>query len=197
MRKRLYFEKNGEMKYISNLDLARFLERLFKISGVSLEYTAGFSPRPKLSFGNPISIGEEACFEPFDATISDGIENESIMLRLNKKVPKGFKILKVEDIDKKSTIAGDFDGIEYDIFFEEESDKMNFINLLNQDEIIEEKNKKGRIKRRNLKEKVVSCSSHGDSIRLVLENISPNAYFRLLDMDMTKIMIKRLRYVNI
>lgn len=197
MRKRIYFEKKGEMKYISNFDLARFLERLFKISGVSIEYTEGFSPRPKMSFGNPLSIGEEANFEPFDVSLLGNDDNEKIKEKLNSKVPRGFKILMVEDIDRKSVIVDDFGAIEYEILFEDSASKESFVELLNRDEIIEEKkDKKGRIKRRNLKEKVVSWSSFGGGLNIVFENISPNAYFRMLELDMTKIIIKRLRYVN-
>ena len=129
MRKRIYFEKKGEMKYISNFDLARFLERLFKISGVSMEYTEGFSPRPKMSFGNPLSIGEEAHFEPFDVSIVGNDDNEKIKEKLNSKVPRGFKVLKVEDIDRKSVIVDDFGAIEYEIFFEDSTDKEVFVEL--------------------------------------------------------------------
>jgi radical SAM-linked protein len=198
MRKRIYFEKKGEMKYISNFDLARFLERLFKISGISIEYTGGFSPRPKMSFGNPLSIGEEAHFEPFDVTIIGNDNNEKIKEKLNSKVPRGFKILKVEDIDKKSVILDDFGAIEYEIIFEESLDREIFSSLINREEIIEEKkDKKGRIKRRNLKEKIVSWSYFGEGLKITLENVSPNAYFRMLEIDMTKIIIKRLSYVNI
>lgn len=198
MRKRIYFEKKGEMKYISNFDLARFLERLFKISGVPIEYTEGFSPRPKMSFGNPLSIGEEANFEPFDVSLLGNDDNEKIKEKLNSKVPRGFKILMVEDIDRKSAIVDDFGAIEYEILFEDSADRGIFVELINRDEIIEEKkDKKGRIKRRNLKEKVVSWSFFGEGLNIVLENISPNAYFRMLELDMTKIIIKRLRYVNI
>ena len=32
MIKRLFFEKSGEMQYLSHRDFLRFLERLFKIS---------------------------------------------------------------------------------------------------------------------------------------------------------------------
>ncbi len=196
MKKRVYFEKLEEMKYISNLDLLRFLERLFKITNIKLEYSNGFNPRPKISFGNPISIGEEAYYEPFDIDLAEDMENEEILRRLNGKVPKGFKILEVEDRVSKGSIIKDFSAIEYDIIFEEASDKEIFITLLNQDEIIEKKEKKGKIKERNLKEKVVSFGINEDTIKLVLENVSPNAYFRMVDIDMSKVTIRRIKYVN-
>lgn len=197
MKKRVYFEKLEEMKYISNLDLLRFLERLFKITSIKLEYSNGFNPRPKISFGNPISIGEEAYYEPFDIDLKEDMENEEILKRLNEKAPKGFKILHVEERVSKGSIIKDFDGIEYDILFETEEDKTTFLNLLNQEEIIEIKEKKGRIKERNLKEKVVSFGIDKNVVKLILENVSPNAYFRMVDIEMSKVTIRRIKYVNL
>lgn len=197
MKKRVYFEKLEEMKYISNLDLLRFLERLFKITSIKLEYSNGFNPRPKISFGNPISIGEEAYYEPFDIDLKEDMENEEILKRLNEKAPKGFKILHVEERVSKGSIIKDFDGIEYDILFETEEDKTTFLTLLNQEEIIEIKEKKGRIKERNLKEKVVSFGIDKNVVKLILENVSPNAYFRMVDIEMSKVTIRRIKYVNL
>ncbi len=71
MIKRLFFEKSGEMQYLSHRDFLRFLERLFKIAGVPILYSKGFHPRPRMSFGSPISIGEEAFYEPFDLHLKE------------------------------------------------------------------------------------------------------------------------------
>ncbi len=197
MKKRVYFEKLEEMKYISNLDLLRFLERLFKITNIKLEYSKGFNPRPKISFGNPISIGEEAYYEPFDIDLVEDMDSDEILNRLNAKVPKGFKVLQVEDRVTKGSITKDFSAIEYNIVFEENKDKNLFESLLNQKEILEKKEKRGKVKERNLKEKVVSYGIDGNKISLILDNISPNAYFRMVDIDMSKVIIRRMRYVNI
>ncbi len=197
MKKRVYFEKLEEMKYISNLDLLRFLERLFKITNIKLEYSKGFNPRPKISFGNPISIGEEAYYEPFDIDLVEDMDSDEILNRLNAKVPKGFKVLQVEDRVTKGSITKDFSAIEYNIVFEENNDKNLFESLLNQKEILEKKEKRGKVKERNLKEKVVSYGIDGNKISLILDNISPNAYFRMVDIDMSKVIIRRMRYVNI
>lgn len=198
MKKRVYFEKLLEMKYISHLDLVRFLERLFKISEVKLEYTKGFHPRPKMSFGNPISIGEEAYSEPFDVELAEELDDETIMNRLNSKAPRGFKVIKVETPITKGSIVKDFNGIEYEMIFEKVEEKEKFEKLLNQEEIIEEKEKKGKIKRRNLKEKLVSYTFNEVGVDLILDNISPNAYLRMANIDdVSNIVIKRLRYLNI
>ena len=77
MIKRIYFEKKDEMKYISHRDFLRFLERLFKISKLDIEYSNGFHPRPRMSFGKPISIGEEVFLEPMDILFKKNFSNSS------------------------------------------------------------------------------------------------------------------------
>ncbi|WP_294658840.1 TIGR03936 family radical SAM-associated protein, partial [uncultured Fusobacterium sp.] len=49
MKKRVYFDKYGEMKFISHLDLLRFFERLFNKAEIPVKYSEGFHPRPKMS----------------------------------------------------------------------------------------------------------------------------------------------------
>jgi len=111
MIKRLYFEKIGEMQYISHRDFLRFLERLFKIAGVPILYSKGFHPRPRMSFGSPISIGEEAFYEPFDLDLKENIDNIELINKLNSKSPKGFKIFEVYDIDGKTSIVSSFNAL--------------------------------------------------------------------------------------
>lgn len=197
MKKRIYFKKFDEMKYISHLDFVKFLERLFKISGITLIYSNGFSPKPKFSFGNPISIGEEAVYEPFDADIRDLISNEALVNKINMKAPKGFEILNIEDISPNDIISKKFNGIEYEIKFANKEKFEIFINFINQDKMLDKKEKNGKIVIRDLSKKILSLIQERDTIRMVLENVSPNAYFRLANIRADEVSIKRLRYVNI
>lgn len=196
MRKRLFFEKTGDMKYISHLDLIRFLERLFKKSEINIKFTEGFHPRPKMSFGNPISLGVEAFNEPMDIELLEDISNEKIIESINQHAPIGFKINGAENIEKFS-IAKDYNGIKYSLEFENKDDLNMFIDLLNKEEIIEERKKNGKIKRRDLKEKVHSFNIEDNIISLILLGMSPNALLKINDYDMSTIKIKRLDYLNI
>jgi|GEM_PF-569412 len=197
MKKRIYFKKFDEMKYISHLDFVKFLERLFKITGISLIYSNGFSPKPKFSFGNPISIGEEASYEPFDIEIEGSITNENLMSKINIKAPKGFEVLRIEDVDSKDLISKNFNGIEYEIKFGENEDIEMFISFLKQDKILDKKEKNGKIVTRDLSKKILLLTKERDAVKIILENVSPNAYFRLANIKADKVSIKRLRYVNI
>lgn len=197
MKKRIYFKKIDEMKYISHLDFLKFLERLFKIASVKISYSNGYNPKPKFSFGNPISIGEEALYEPFDIEISEKISNTNLIKKLNSKAPKGFEILKVEDISLKNSISKDFNAIKYEISFNDLEDVNVFSKLLEQDKILDKKEKNGRIVVRSLSEKILFWNQKEDTFNIILENVSPNAYLRLANIKAEKLTIKRLRYMNI
>ena len=95
MKKRLFFNKYDDMKYISHLDLLRVMDRLLRRSGVPIKYSQGFHPRPKISLGNPISLGTEAFNEPMDIELREDMTNDELMKRLNSKSVLGFEFTKV------------------------------------------------------------------------------------------------------
>ena len=197
MIKRLFFEKSGEMQYLSHRDFLRFLERLFKIAGVPILYSKGFHPRPRMSFGSPISIGEEAFYEPFDLHLKINLDNVELINKLNSKSPKGFKIFESCDIDGRTSIVSSFNALLYHIECDKSNEKELFINLLNNEKIIETRIKNGIKKCRDLKVNLVSLKDFGDYVEIILNNISPNAFIRMVELDQKYIKIKRIKYLNI
>lgn len=198
MFKRIYFKKTGDMQYLSHRDFLRFLERLFKISNVPILYSKGFHPRPKMSFGNPISIGEEALYEPFDIELKESIENSELIEKLNLKAPKGFEILEAYDIDGRTSIVSTFNGCLYELEFEYINDLECVLSLLNQEKVIEEREKNGINKIRDLKVNVISYEKiYDNKIEIKLSSISPNAFIRIANIDQKFIKIKRIKYLNI
>src|SRR6516225_10247288 len=75
---RLRYTKRGKIRWISHRDVARALERAFRITELPLAFTEGFSPRPKVSFGLALSTGHESDAEyldlvPLSVTLSDAL----------------------------------------------------------------------------------------------------------------------------
>jgi radical SAM-linked protein len=197
MRKRLYFEKKDEMIYISHLDTIRLMERLFKISGIELEFSQGYHPRAKISFGNPISVGEISLREPMDVVLKNNIEKEILLKKLNEKAPKGLKFIDVEELNSKGSIMSEYEKVEYEIEFLEEKHFEVFKELLNQNEIIEIKEKKGgKIQKRNLKEKIEFVKFLDKKVQLILKKLSPNALLRLAKIENEFYKIIRIKYTK-
>ncbi len=57
------FEKQGPLRYISHLDLMRFIYRALRRSALPYCLTQGFNPRPRVSFGSALKVGEPGRME--------------------------------------------------------------------------------------------------------------------------------------
>ena len=193
MKKRVYFDKFGEMKFISHLDLLRFFDRLLKKSQIPVKYSQGFHPRPKMSFGSPISLGTEAYNELMDFELEEPMSNEEVFNRLNSSNVVGFRVNKVEDVIGKASIMEEYTIMVYEVESEEKIiEKLE--TLLNQDEIVEVKEKKGKIATRNLKERIKHFERVGNKIVMEIINTSPNSYLDLAGIEQQDVRIKRLGY---
>lgn len=193
MKKRVYFDKFGEMRFISHLDMLRFVERLLKKAQIPAKYSQGFHPRPRVSFGNPISLGAEAFNEVMDIELEREMSNEEVKDRLNSSEVIGFYVNKVETIQDKKSITEIFTNALYEV-----SGKAEFIdkleNLLKSENIVEIKEKKGQTVERNLGERVIEFSREGDTVTMELVNISPNSYLALANVDINDVNIKKIGY---
>ena len=66
--------------------------------------------------------------------------------------------------------------------------------LLNSDEIIEIREKRGKTQERNLKEKVGDFKRVGNKVFLELYNISPKGLFTLAEIDTKNLKVARMGY---
>lgn len=193
MKKRVYFDKFGEMKFISHLDLLRFFDRLLKKSQIPVKYSQGFHPRPKMSFGSPVSLGTEAYDELMDFELETPMSNEEVFKRLNSSNVVGFKVNKVEEVPRKSSIMEEYTVMIYEIEGSEE-DISKLEELLNRDEIVEVKEKKGKIATRDLKVRIKSFKRDNNKITMEIINTSPNSYLELVGIEQQDVKIKRCGY---
>lgn len=193
MKKRVYFDKFGEMKFISHLDLLRFFDRLLKKSQIPVKYSQGFHPRPKMSFGSPVSLGTEAYDELMDFELESPMSNEEVFERLNSSNVMGFRVNKVEEVPRKSSIMEEYTIMIYEIEGSEK-DTLKLEELLNRDEIVEVKEKKGKIVTRDLKVRVKSFKRDNNKIIMEIINTSPNSYLELIGIEQQNVKIKRCGY---
>lgn len=90
---RIWFSKYGRAKYISHLDLMRFMTRAVRRSGLAVWYTEGFNPHIYMTFALPLPLGQESRCECMDIRVmNDKIYNGEIMRRLSAVMPEGIEI---------------------------------------------------------------------------------------------------------
>ena len=109
------FSKTGTICYTSHLDLMRMFKRAFKRAGITLAYSQGFNPHPKMGFAQPLSLGYWSMSEYIEFEVTDAkITSEEIMGALSEILPEGIRIIRCLCIDGlKKTLASHTLAAEY------------------------------------------------------------------------------------
>lgn len=93
---RIRFSKTGAMRFISHLDLNRTMARAFRRAALPIAYSEGFNPRPKLVFGLNLSIGAESECEILDSQLTEEMEYDDVIKKLNDVLPDGLEVYYVK-----------------------------------------------------------------------------------------------------
>jgi len=156
---RAKFNKEGDMIYISHLDLQQLLQRAFRRAEIELCYSQGFNPHPKISYGNALALGTESQGEYVDVEIEDDLSVEEYLNRKNEQLPKGITFIKGMEITRQTpSLASTIEYGEYIFTIEiekalsKEFVKSKILEFMSQEEImITKKNKKGKMVEANIR----------------------------------------------
>ena len=97
-RLRIKYCRGEELKYISHLDIMRLWQRALNRAGISLAYSEGFHPHPKISLAAPLAIGVTSEAELMDVTLTRQVSPHFFTAAVNQQLPAGFEILQVVSI---------------------------------------------------------------------------------------------------
>lgn len=93
MRVRVRFAKAGKLRFISAIDLGRVWERALRKADLPIRYSEGFSPHPKVSFGDALPLGYASQAEFCELTFGGAIDLVVLRDRLNAAFPTGLAVL--------------------------------------------------------------------------------------------------------
>lgn len=184
---RIRFKKEGRSKFISHLDLNRFMMRALRRAHIPVWYTQGFNPHPYIVFALPLSLFYESCCEVMDLRIDGEMSLDEIKRRMSEQMPEGMEITSVTEASEKyAEIASavyevklDFDGKS-----KEEIEKA-VSSLLALDEVSIEKESKHRLReidvRKFIHEAKIVSEDGAVMIEIVLpagntENVNPHCF---------------------
>ena len=105
MKARIKFRKYGVMKFIGHLDVMRFFQKVMRRADIPIAFTGGFSPHMIMSFANPLGVGVTSDGEYFDIELTEDIDMQAAVARMNETVVEGIEIVNMVPIsdDKKQT----------------------------------------------------------------------------------------------
>lgn len=90
---RLKYTKLGKIRWISHRDVARALERAFRVVELPLAFSEGFTPRPRVSFGLALSTGHESEAEYVDLVLGRAVDLDALPAVLTDALPDGLAVV--------------------------------------------------------------------------------------------------------
>ena len=97
-RLRVRFCRGEEVKFISHLDIMRLWYRALNRSGISVAYSEGFTPHPRMSLAAPLVLGVTSEAELMDIVLAKWVSPHSFTTVVSRQLPPGIEILQVYQI---------------------------------------------------------------------------------------------------
>ncbi len=176
-RYRIKLTKTGILRYFSHLDWQNTFLKALSRSGLNIAFSQGFNPTMKVSMGVALPLFAQSKCELVDIEIYDSLSEEEIKQKLEKVLPSGAEILSIVKIEKSAkSIDTTVCWAEYEVklfddtLYDFEDFKYNTDRVLTSQEIfIEKKNKKGLIKKIDIKPCIKSYKFNGNSLFIILK----------------------------
>ncbi len=173
---RIKLTKTGILKYFSHLDWQNTFFKALARADLNVAFSLGFNPSMKVSMGVALPLFAESITEFVDVELYDDISEKDFQLKLEKALPIQSKIINIMKIEKKAkAIDNTVFWAEYKVQISDTTlydfDKLvyNVNRVLSSDEIyIEKKNKKGLIKKTNIKQSIKSYRFEDECLYIVL-----------------------------
>lgn len=177
---RVFYEKSGSMKFISHLDMNRFMIRMVRVSKIPVWYSEGFNPHPYITFALPLSLGFESNYEIMDIRLNNNTyTNQEVFDSLNLVLPPDIKLIKVADPVMK---AGEISSAEFVVSFDEcdkiLTEKFNEFLGSKKEILVSKKSKKGKHNTIDISKMIYGFEFVGNELKLKLaaggsDNLNP------------------------
>lgn len=153
---RLIYRKNGPLRFVSHLDMNRFMTRLLRLSKVPIWYTEGFNKHPYITFALPLSLGFCSEYEVLDFRLND----DEFPISKAKEMISQVCLKGIEVIDLAEPIykSGKIVSADFEITFAADSgaNLETLEEFMSQKEIVvSKKTKKGTLTEFDVKEKIL------------------------------------------
>ncbi len=174
---RIKLTKTGILKYFSHLDWQNTFFKALSRTDLNVVYSLGYNPSMKVSMGIALPLFAESECELVDLELFDKLTADELKQKLEKVLPEGSKIISIVNVEKSaSAIDMTAQWAEYKIdisdkaLYDFENLRYNTDKVLSFEEIfIEKKNKKGLLKKTDIKSSIKSYRFEDESLFIVLK----------------------------
>ena len=92
---RVKYAKRGRARFTSHRDFGRAFERSLRRAGVPMAYSSGFSPHPRISYGNAAPTGAASEAEYLEIGLVAACDPDKVRDALDAALPPGLDVLEV------------------------------------------------------------------------------------------------------
>jgi radical SAM-linked protein len=86
------YTKRDQARYFGHLELVNIFQRALKRARITVRFSEGFHPKPKISFDDPLPVGIESLQERFALSVTDDVRPKQVKDLLNAHLPAGLVI---------------------------------------------------------------------------------------------------------
>lgn len=101
MRMLVRFGKKPRLRFISHLDLQRFLHMALNRSGLPIKYSEGFNPHPLMAFGSALALGWTSDYEILDVRLSVPMGRKRCEDAMRAALPEDLPVIEVKLVDDR------------------------------------------------------------------------------------------------
>lgn len=106
MKARIKFRKYGALRFIGHLDVMRFFQKVMRRADIPIAFTGGYSPHMIMSFANPLGIGLSSDGEYFDIELTEPVDSEEAVRRMNEVCVEGIEVINFRQIAEEKKMTG-------------------------------------------------------------------------------------------
>jgi len=205
---RIFYTKGSRMRFVSHLDMTRFMTRMLRKAKLPIWYTEGFHPHAYITFALPLSLGFESDYEIMDIRLNDDdYPIQDICDKLNAVFPEYVHAFCVAEPVQK---VGKIGFAQFEITFQDNGLLLEALKeFLARNEIkCLKKTKKGAMKEIDIAPKIVESRVEGlenTTLYLTLpaggeDNVNPelllNAFFEQSGQNYYCYLVRRIGILN-
>lgn len=102
---RVWFGKQGDMAFVSHLDIMRLFDRVMRRSGLPIAFTGGYHPSPRISVALALPLGATSSGEIVDFELTQPLDINTFRQKLAEVLPSDIPIYDVVQLDLKAPAA--------------------------------------------------------------------------------------------
>ena len=90
------YSRMGDICYLGHLEILQVIFRILRRAEIKTNFSKGFNPSPKVSFGPAMPVGTQSLSEYFVMDLPAPLDNiEEALQRLNNQMPPGLEVQKI------------------------------------------------------------------------------------------------------